>query len=528
MQELLQETYFSLFLIITLGLLLGKISIKGISLQSSAIMFVAMFFGHFGINIPAEFQQIGLILFIFTVGIQAGPGFFDAFRSGEAFKMSIPVFLLIGLTALMVVGLKFILNLDSNMMTGLFTGSLSCTPALAAAIETTKSNLLSIGYTISYPFSMMATVIFMRLMPKLLKANLKEIELQSEIDAEKKNPKLGSKNFIVNNKNIEGKSIGELQIYTMTQSNVSRMKHNDKIFLPTADTILNSNDIIHAVGTPSSLKKVELLIGPEIKQRLKLQQETQVKRIIVNNKNVVGKKLGQLSELSRHSAIATRIRRSGIDITPCANTTIRFGDKLTVIAPREKMELITSLLGGAISGNIDFLPIAISIVLGILIGQINIPLGSISISPGYTGGILAMTLLLGRLDKTGPLLWSVAGNVNQFLRQLGLLFFLAAVGTQSGSEIASGISNHGVNIFFIGALLTLVPMILTTFISYKFLNVNLLSLFGIIAAATTSAPALSAVNNMTDSNIPNKSYSIVYPIALILTILLSQALSLML
>ena len=528
MQALLQESYFSLFLIITLGLLLGKISFRGISLQSSAIMFVAMFFGHYGIQLPEELQQIGLILFIFTVGIQAGPGFFDAFRTGEAFKMSIPVFILIGLTAFLVFSLNYILKIDSNIMTGLFAGSLSCTPALAAAIETTKSSIVSIGYTITYPFSMMATVIFMRLMPRFLKTDLKEVEEKSEIQAEEKNPKLQSKNFIVSNKNIFNKSISELQIYTMTQSNISRMKQGDEIFLPTPNTVLNSGDIIHAIGTENSLKKVQLLIGCETKEILKLKQETQVKRIIASNKNIIGKKLGTISELSRHSAISTRIRRSGIDISPCENTTIRFGDKLTIIAPREKMNLITSLIGGSSDGGIDFLPIAISIVLGILVGQIEIPLGQMSISPGYTGGILAMTLLLGRLDKTGPLLWSVAGNVNQFLRQLGLLFFLAAVGTQSGSEIVSGISEYGFSIFFLGAFLTLVPMILTTYISHKFLKVDLLSLFGIIAAATTSAPALSAVNDMTKSNVPNRTYSIVYPIALILSILLSQALGLLL
>jgi putative transport protein len=260
---------------------------------------------------------------------------------------------------------------------------------------------------------------------------------------------------------------------------------------------------------------------------LKTMPSVTSRRIVVSNKEVVGKKIIELPLLTRWMAVITRVRRAGIDLTPSATTRLRYGDKITIVFPKGHKQEIIKLFGGNSEQSIDFLPIAFSIVLGILIGQISIPLTpTLKLAPGYTGGILLTTLLLGRLDKTGPLLWSIAGNTNQLLRQIGLLFFLSAVGTKSGSTIVAGIQQYGVKYFFLGIILTIIPMLVGTLFARHILKLNILQILGILSAGMTSGPTLIAANEMTNSNIPDRVYSVAFPVALIFTILLAQFLGL--
>ncbi len=529
MNQLLHETYFSLFMIISLGILIGKISIKGISLQSSAILFVAMVFGHFGIELPQSLQQIGLILFVFTIGIQAGPGFFDSLKKGEALRFVIPVTIMLASSVLLSYLFHYLFQIDGAMQTGLFTGSLSSTSALAAALEANNNPHTSVGYAISYPFGIIGSVLFIRLYPKIFKIDIAKESKRIEQLEEQQTPPLEEANFTVANSNVFGKTIAQLQIYDMTRCNISRIKKQNYHGLVNAETVLDKDDIVHAIGTKQDLKKFELVVGPRIDINISIKEIASAtsKRIIVSNKNIIGKKIIDIPQLARLSAIITRIRRSGIDISPSRNTRLRYGDKVTVVFPKSSKEEIYKLFGGAPQGAIDFFPISLSIVLGILIGQISIPLSStLTIAPGYTGGILLTTLLLGRLDKTGPLLWSIAGNTNQLLRQIGLLFFLSAVGTKSGSTIVAGIQQYGIKYFFYGILLTIIPMVIGVIVSKKFFKLNVLQILGVITAGMTSGPALDAANEISGSNIPDRIYSIAFPVALIFTIMLAQFLAL--
>lgn len=529
MINLLHETYFALFTIISLGILVGKISIKGVSLQSSAVLFVAMIFGHFGIQLPEALQQIGLILFIFTVGIQAGPGFFDSLKQGDLFKYTAPVFVVLISGVVLSFIYHYVLDIDGPMQVGLFTGSFSSTSSLAAALEATKNEYTSTGYAISYPFGILGSVLFIRLLPKFMKIDLQEDISRIEKEEELKSPPVTGANFIVSNENVFDKSISDLELYDMTKCNVSRIKKEVESMIVDSKTILNKGDIVHAIGTETDLKKFEFVIGPQTDKSFSMAKTASAtsKRIVVTNKKIIGKRISQVPQITRLRTVVTRIRRSGIDITPSRATRFRYGDKVTVVFPKTYTSEVFSILGGSENRNIDFFPIALSIVLGILIGQISIPITeTLRLAPGYTGGILLTTLLLGRLDKTGPLLWSIAGNTNQLLRQVGLLFFLSAVGTKSGSTIVAGIQHYGVKYFFYGIALTIIPMIAGTLFSKYVLKLNTLQLFGVLSAAMTSGPALIASNEITDSNIPDRVYSVAFPVALIFTIMIAQLLAL--
>ena len=524
--ELLQSSYICLFTIITLGFLMGKISIKGISLDVSAVIFVALFFGHFGYVIPAEFQKIGLVLFLFTIGIQAGPGFFEAFKKHGRLLINLAMILVFSAGFVTWLSCSFF-NIDLKIGAGLFTGALTSTPGLAAAIDSTQSPLASIGYGIAYPFGVIGVILFVRLLPKMLRSNIKDAEEKYEKEKLANFPEILKKNFIVENENVFGKSIGELRIRFMTQAVVSRVIRDGNAVPPSADTILQHGDIIKAVGTESALKRVSLLIGPETDEEFPLNTKYDVRSVLVTNKDAVGLSIGQMNLIGTYNATVTRIRRSGIDITPTPASKIQMGDKLVIASSRENLSQVINIFGNDDRklSDTDFLPISLGIILGILVGKLNINIGNVSFSPGLSGGVLIISLILGRAGKTGPILWSMTGAANNMLRQLGLLFFLATVGTKAGSQMMETLNQYGWNLFYVGVIITLFPMIIATLYARFVKKMDILTLLGALTGSMTSTPGLAAIDPMTRTNAPAVAYATVYPIAMVCVIIVVQLLS---
>ena len=524
--EYLTFGHLSTFIIIALGLALGKIKIKGISLGVSAVIFVALFFGHYGIIVPKTFQTLGLILFIYSIGIQAGPGFFESFKK-NGLNMALLVFQLVLVGSLSALAVHFIYGVDTGLIAGIFAGALTSTPGLAAASETVKSESVSIGYGIAYPFGVIGVILFVNIIPKILKINIRKEEEKYKSEVLESHPEIMHKHFRVKNANVFNKSIEELSIRKITGATISRVKQDNEVIIPTAKTRLLENNAIRAVGDAEALQKVTLLIGPETTEDIPLPNRSEVKWVLVSNKAVVGKSLTQLNLFSSYNATITRIRRSGIDLTPDESSTIRLGDKL-LIACRGNMDAVSKLLGNSMEklSETDFLPIAIGILAGILVGSISIPLpGGLSFKLGLTGGILTTALILSRLGNTGKIVWNISGPANQFLRQLGLLFFLSAVGTQAGSTLIQTIQSQGLQLFAYGAVITLLPMATTLFIGYYILKFNFLSLMGIITGGMTSTPGLSATSSLSNSGAPSLAYATVYPVALVAVILAIQLIS---
>jgi len=298
--------------------------------------------------------------------------------------------------------------------------------------------------------------------------------------------------------------------------------------MPEPDTILHKGDIIKAVGTKEALERVKLLIGSETKTEIPLDTNFDVRSILVTNKEVVKKTLGQLHLESYHATI-TRIRRSGINISPSPSSKLQFGDKLILISRKDNIQQVIRIFGDDDKqlSNTDFLPIAAGIVLGILVGKLSLNFGSFSFSLGLTGGILLLALILGRTGKTGPIMWTMTGSANQILRQFGLLFFLASVGSSAGSSLVNTFQNYGIELFIYGIVITLIPMIITTIVARYFLKMNLLILLGTLAGSMTSTPGLATIDNMVDTNAPAVAYATVYPIAMVLLIITVQILSLL-
>lgn len=522
------SVYFALFLIIALGYLLGKVKIAGISLDVSAVLFVSMAFGHFGIIVPSDIQNIGLVLFIYSIGLQAGPGFFSTFRKqGRTF--AILGLILIFSASLTTLASWFFFDVKMDISIGLLTGALTSTPGLAAAIDSTNSPLASIGYGIAYPFGVIGVILFIRLLPNLMRTDIKTAEAEYEQLSRSDFPLIDKKNFVVENPNVDGKTISELRIRQMTKGVVSRIMRNGEAFVPTPDAQLFIGDIIKVVAPVDAFEKVRLLIGSETDTEIPLSSKYDVQSILISNKEIANSTVRELNLLQSYNATITRIRRSGIDITPLPNTRIQLGDKLMIACNKENMKQVVTLLGNddrRLSDS-DLLPVALGIVFGVLIGLIKISFGDkFDFSLGLTGGVLIVSLLLSKLGKTGPFIWTISGAANQLLRQIGLLFFLASVGTKAGAEMVSTFNEYGWGLFGIGALITLMPMVLTVLYARFFGNMNLLSLMGAIAGGMTSTPGLAATTSITDSDAPQIAYATIYPVAMVFLIIFVQILSL--
>jgi putative transport protein len=524
--ELLQHSYFALFIIICLGFIIGNLKIKGISLDISAIIFVALVFGHYGIVMPGILEKIGLILFIYTIGLQAGPGFFDSFKK-QGRNLAILATVVILSASALTFGAIFWFDLEMPIAIGLLTGALTSTPGLAAAIETTQSPLASIGYGVAYPFGVIGVILFVRLYPKIIRADVKAAEKAYELETESGYPDIMHKHLKVENEAVFGKTIGEMRIRSMTQAVISRVMQNGVATTPMPDTKLEKGNLVRVVGTKDALEKVMLLLGPETKEEIPLQKGYEVQSILVTNKEAVNTSLGMFNLWNNYQATVTRIRRSGIDIIPTPAVRLQIGDKVMVACSRENMKQVIRIFGNDDKrlSDTDFFPVAAGIVLGILLGKLTLSFGaSFTFSLGLTGGVLTVAMILSRIGRSGPVIWSMSGAANQLLRQLGLMFFLASVGTKAGAQIVETYSNYGVKLFIVGGIITIIPMVMAVIVARFLQSINLLTLLGTLTGSMTSTPGLAATDSLSDSNAAAIAYATVYPVAMVILVICVQLL----
>lgn len=525
--DLLNSSYFALFLIVALGFMLGRIRIKGLSLDVSAVIFIALLFGHFGVIIPKELGNFGLVLFIFTIGIQAGPGFFDSFRSKG--KTLIVITLLIICSACLTgIGLKYAFDIDTPSVVGLIAGALTSTPGLAVAIDSTHSPLASIAYGIAYPFGVIGVILFVKLLPRLLRVDLDKEARRLEKERKGQFPDLTTGMLRITNPNVFGKSLIQLNARAMTGAVISRLKHDGQISIPTAHTVLLEGDYIKAVGSEDSMNQLAVLVGERVEGDLPLDTTQEIESLLLTKKDMINKTIGYLNLQKNFGCTVTRVRRSGIDLAPSPDLELKFGDKLMVVGEKEGLKGVSRLVGNDAKklSDTDFFPIAMGIVLGVLFGKINISFSdSLSFSPGLTGGVLMVALFLSAVGKTGPIMWSMSGPANQLLRQLGLLLFLAEVGTSAGKNLVSTFQESGLLLFGVGAAITVIPMLIAVVVGRLVFKISLLDLLGTITGGMTSTPGLAAADSMTDSNIPSVAYATVYPIAMVFLILFIQVIA---
>jgi putative transport protein len=532
MTTLFADQMLALFTILALGALLGSFSWRGISLGTAGVLFVALVFGHYGISVPKAVQDLGLLLFVYAVGLQAGPRFFRMFRKQGLGYVIIGV--AVALTgALATLGLAYALKLPDDLATGLYTGALTCTPALAAALDVfarllpSTSAAVSVGYGIAYPFSMIGVVLLVQFLPRLLRRDLRAEEQNWLAERQKEMPSLVVKQLLITNRNMDGKSLRELDPHRLAHVNITRVRRGDQVSIVKPDYILHLGDIVMAVGPHSEMEKIKLVLGEETEVPMDMNASIATQDLELNSALFVGRTLAELQVWENYGVIITRIRRQGLEISPVGSMLLEIGDGLHVVGDRQDVQEFIKKAGGDTrkAEETNMLPYLLGLVLGVGLGLIPFHLANgVDVKLGTAGGAFLVALLIGHFGRIGPLRLYVPAAAKNLTRELGLMLFLAGAGTTAGAQFVQVIQNQGWSLLLAGAVITLVSVAVALFLTMKVFKLGTLGTLGAMTAAMTNPPGLSAANNQTATDQATLAYASVYPAALIFKILFAQIL----
>lgn len=526
-QLLLDQPLIALFAIIACGLLLGKISVKGMQLGTSGVMFVALLAGHIGYTIPNGVGTLGLVLFVYCVGIGAGGRFFASIaRDGTALAKLALFIVAIG-GAITWAGAK-ILDLPADLAIGIFAGSLTSTPALAAATEALKDSGsgISIGYGIAYPFGVIGVVLFVQLLPRLLKYDIDELTSNDDNDRED-DSSVVEVLVEVTNRQLNGKRIADSNINTYNACQISRIYKEGQLVPLHYEDVFEEGQLLLLIGRSKEIEIVIDYLGKRSDQQASKDIENERQNLLMANRKLSGKTITDIAPLKIYGVVITRITRSGIMFVPSANTRIQRHDILTTVGPVQSLKDFAKAIDhrdNAIDST-DLLSLSAGLTLGIIAGLIPLGLpGGTPFTLGLAGGPLLVALLLGHFGKVGTIVGHIPRPTRMLLQDLGLVFFLASAGVKGGVSLWATIQGYGFILFGLGILISSVPMISAWLFARNYLKLNPLQTLGGICGGMTSTPALGAITSKTDSQAPVISYVSAYPVALIVMILIAKIL----
>jgi putative transport protein len=539
---LAQNQLLLLFTIIGLGYLIGSISISGLKLGVAAVLFVGMLFGALDrrLNLPDHIYIIGVVLFVYSMGLQSGHGFFASFRK-RGLRFSIIAILILGLGGALSIVAGNLMGLSAPTIAGLFCGSLTSTPAMATAVETTKNLSANlpletrelyasspvVAYGLTYPFGVFGVILLFFISSKALRVDAAKESLEAQKESAKET--IYNRTFKVTNPAIVGKTIGEI-LAPMGDCGfvLTRIKKRDKTELVTSETLLDLSDYIVAAGNGDAMQRAQLIFGELAPEHLpEGLGDIRYRRIFVSNKSIVGKSIRDLNLSHDLHVIITRLRRGDVDIVPRPDTVLEMGDRIRVLTQRENMERATKYFGDSLKSitETDYLSLSLGIVLGVFLGMIPIPLShGLSFKLGFGGGPLVMGLILGRLERTGPITWEMPFNANLVLRQVGLVFFLSTIGTKAGLGFSAIFQSGGWGLIVAGIVITTLITMTTVLIGYKYLKLPMAAVMGLMSGIQTQSACLVYANQQTDTDLPNVWYTTVYPASMVAKIVIAQVL----
>jgi putative transport protein len=532
MSALLGQDILVLFAILTIGSWIGQLSIKGLSLGTAGVLFAALIFGHFGFTVPKGIMDLGLLLFVYAVGLQAGPRFFRTFQR-HGIQYVIIAVVTVGVGALATVAVAYWLKLPPTLASGLYTGALTCTPALAAAVDAVErispgaSANVSVGYGIAYPFGMIGIVLLVQFLPRLLRRNLHQEEAAWLEQKSIESPSLEARQYRVSNPNCDGKKVSEINPRRMSLANISRIKRGDRVFAARPDFVLQVDDVVMVVGAPEELGKMSLLLGEETSERMDVNADLLSVDVEVTEADLAGKKLAEMRVWELYTVVITRIRRQGLEIVPTGDVALELGDNLRVVGDRAAVESFVTQVHKhpQKAEETNMLPFLTGLLLGVILGSVPINLSNgIQVKLGTAGGAFLVSLLVGHFGGIGPLRLYVPVAAKNLSRELGLMLFLAGAGTTAGAHFVQVLQQQGISLFIGGALITILSTLAGLLLMARIYHMNLLSMMGALTACMTNPPGLGAVNAQTEIDLPTLSYASVYPVALIFKIVLAQIL----
>lgn len=530
-------------IVISLGVILGKIKIYGVSLGIAFVLFAGIAFGHFGFsaNPPVVdfIREFGLILFVFSIGLQVGPGFFSSFKKGGLILnlLALSIVLLGGSLTLI---LHFISGTSLPMLTGIMSGAVTNTPGLGAAQQALTQISgngeipeISLGYAVAYPFGVLGIIITMLLMRTIFRINIgNELSMYNKYQhPEDRIPEKVS--ILVTNKLLSGRTIRDITSSIEYSFVISRVFHKGELRVAGPDTLINDGDIILMVAQKKVVSEIVPRIGVISKMDLEAVSGKLIsRRIFVSNRDVFGKKLGSLKLRTRYNINITRIYRSGIEFVPSPEIRLQMGDKLTIVGDEKSLDKVTEELGDSIKrlDEPNIIPIFIGILAGVLLGSIPLKIPGIihPVRLGLAGGPLIVAILLSKYGYKFQLVSYTTPSANLMLREIGIVLFLASVGITAGAKFVPAIlSGDGFMWMAYGAIITLIPLLIVSLIARIFLKRNYLELCGLLAGSMTDPPALAFANSIAATEAPALAYATVYPLVMFLRIFVAQLLILL-
>lgn len=529
-----------LFIIAGLGYAFGQIKILGFNVGIAAILFAGLAIGAFfpELKLPEAYYRLGLVLFVYTVGLSSGPSFFASLkRKGIRDNFFVMSMILIGFALTLLFSLIF--KIKSTYASGMFAGSLTNTPALAGILEYLKEynihhplahKIISepvVAYAVTYPIGVIGMILSIYIFQKIWKVDYKKERVDSYASSAS-NEKISTVTVKVNNIEIENINIHVYASKNNLNLLFGRIKRNDELSLVDDYSFFKVNDLISITGAQNDREKAIKILGELSDEHLENDRsEFDFRRIFVSNTDIAGKKVSEL-DLNKFGAIITRIRRGDVDFLATSESILELGDRVRVITPLKNLEQISKYFGDSYKklSEVDVISFSLGIALGLLLGSIPFPLyQGATFKLGFAGGPLIVALVLGKIRKTGKILWQIPYNTNLTLRQFGMILFLAGVGLTSGSQFVSIFSEPvGLYIFLSGFIVTFITAILTLWIGYIFLKIPMNILIGILSGLQTQPAILAFSSEQTENDLPNIGYATVYPFAMILKILLAQIL----
>jgi len=543
-QQSIAQTVIIYGLVIALGTWLGKFKIFGISLGVTWILFMGLLISYLGINVNKEIEnflkEFGLILFVYCIGLQVGPGFFASLKKNAlANNMLAAVIVLIGV---LITIAFFYTGTSVPVMTGIMSGAVTNTPGLGAAqtaitdmhLAANNNALITLAYALIYPFGVFGIIFSILILKWIFRINVEsEIELHGKLSAIKAEKPI-SIHLVLENKQLIGQPIRRIFEMMKEPVVISRMFHAGNIITPGPDTILNENDVLLLVAPKQAINQLKIIIGSESDMNLKdaPQSELISRIIVVTRTEVTHRRLGDIPELHEHGFTLTRLGRAGIEMIPHGDIVLQLGDNIKVVGTKEAVESVANVLGNSLKRLEvpDLAPIFIGIVLGAIVGSIplSFPNMPVPVKIGLAGGPLIVALLLSRFGSVLYLNNYTTNSANLMVRELGITLFLASVGLSSGHSLAEAFNGGNAWVWIaMGICITMIPLILIGLIARYFLRKTYFEICGLLAGASTDPPALAFAMQMAKSDVPSVTYATVYPLTMILRIIAAQLLILL-
>ena len=539
---LVAQAVLALSIVAAVGLALGSIGFRGIRLGAAGVLFAGIFFGqlrmHFDERILEFVRDFGLILFVYTIGLQVGPSFFPSLRR-QGLQLNVLAAAIVLLGGLIAACLRVVFRFSIPAVAGIFSGATTNTPSLAAAQavlqgfkgqSSSNTDLLGMAYAVAYPFGIFGIILTMLLIRNVFHINPEAEAIAKDIEAEPDDRTPDHIDLDVTNPNVNGLVLRDVPFASESGIVFSRLYSNGSVQVPGEDSVIHLGDVVRVVGPKTKLLEFEKIIGLKSAIDLKtIPSELTTERLYVTKRSVLGRSLRELNFEHLYGAVVTRVTRAEVEFAARDDVRLQFGDLLFVVGAKAGVSKVADLIGNKPKALDDphVLPVFVGILLGVVLGSIPIALPGIPapVRLGLAGGPLIVALVLSQIGGAGPLIWYLAPGANFVLREIGIVLFLACVGLKSGSRFLEVlISGSGVYWMLAGAILTLLPLLLVGFVARITFKLDFPTICGVLAGSMTDPPALAFAGTINKSDQPLVAYAAVYPLAMILRVFVVQIL----